>query len=332
MTDPSTAPQAPPPAAAGPLRHLLIADAVPLPTGQAPDAEAPPLPPLPNLQALLARLRPAGTISCDEESPETPHAQAVARANALPGRPGYYPWAAFESGTVGTPCAWLRPAHLQMGMDDVQLIPLDELQLGADESQQLLTACAPLLTDDGLTLRAAFPGAWLAQGELLRQVYTPAPERAAGLRLTRDELARADDPAQRRQLARLLSELEMVLATHPVSRAREATRRWPVNSVWVHGAGVLDQALPPAPGVRVATQLSQGDAPHSPAAHAAAWQAIDQQEAAELLATLRAGQPVKLTLSGPRRAITLAGPAAGLMGRISSLFRRPSLPDLRKQL
>ncbi len=319
--------------ASGPLRHLLIADAAPLPDTQPPQSDdAPALPPLPNLDALIARLRLAGHNSCDEDSPETPHALALARAHGLPGKPGRIPWAAFESGAIGTPCAWLRPAHLQMGMDDVQLIALDQLQLSAEESQKLLATCAPLLADDGLTLHAAQPGAWLAQGELLRHLYAPAPERAAGQRLTRSELVRADDPAQQRQLARLLSELEMVLATHPVSQAREAARRWPVNSVWVHGAGTLDKALPPTPGVRVAAQLSQSEAQHDPAAHAAAWQAIDQHEAAELLASLRAGNQVQLTLSGPRRATTWAGPSGGFLGKISSLFGRQRLKNVRKQL
>lgn len=317
-------------AAPAPLSHLLIADAAPLP--QSAGADAPPLPPLPNLDALLARLRPTHTLTCDEGSPETPHALAVARANNLPGEPGRLPWAAFESGTVGTPCAWLRPAHLQMGMDDVQLIGLDQLELSAEESEQLMAAVAPLLTDDGLTLRHAFPGAWLAEGELLRRLFAPAPERAAGRLLTRTELARADDPAQQRQLARLLSELEMVLATHPVSQAREAARRWPVNAVWVHNAGALDVPLPPAPGVRVAPQLSQGAAAHDPAAHAAAWQAIDQGEAAKLLASLRAGVPVQLTLSGPERAVTLAPSGSGLWSKVSNLFGRPTLMELRKQL
>ena len=323
-------PVSPPIAAptAGPLSHLLIAGVAPWPG----DADAPALPPLPNLDALLARLRPADTLACDEDSPETPHALALAHAHGLPGQPGRIPWAAFDRGAVGAPCAWLRPAHLQMGMDDVQLIGLDELQLTAEESQQLLNAVAPLLAEDGLTLRQVRPGTWLAQGELLRGMIAPAPERATGRQLTRAELARADDPAQQRQLARLLSELEMVLATHPVSQAREAARRWPINAIWVHGAGALDTPVAAQAGVREALQLTQGDAPYDPAAHAAAWQAIDQGEVAELLATLRAGQPVQLTFSGPQRALTLAGPSGGLFGRISSLFGRPSLMDLRKQL
>lgn len=316
--------------APGLLQHLLIADAAPLAAADA--ANAPPLPALANLQALLARLRPTDPITCDDESPDTPHTLALARAHRLAGQPGRLPWAAFETGTIGTPCAWLSPAHLQMGMDDVQLIALQQLELSADESQQLMAAIAPLLAGDGLTLRHISPGVWLAQGELLRKLYAPSPERAAARLLTRGELVRADDPAQQRQLARLLSELEMVLATHPVSQAREAARRWPVNAVWVHGAGVIDTALPPAAGVRVAAQLSQGDAPHDRDAHAAAWQAIDRGDAAELLATLRAGQPVQLTLSGPRRAITLDSRGSGLLGRISSLFSRQPLNKLRELL
>ena len=53
---------------------------------------------------------------------------------------------------------------------------------------------------------------------------------------------------------------------------------------------------------------------------------------AELLASLRAGVPVQLTLSGPERAVTLGASGGGLWSRISSLFGRPSLMELRKQL
>lgn len=327
MPRPASLPHSPdlPPSSQTPLlRHLLIAHAQWLPG-------APPWPDLPHLSALLARLRPVQRLEVEANSPETPHALVTARAHGLPGEPGRIPWAAFESGTVGAPCAWLRPAHLQMGMDDVQLVDLHALQLSEDESQQLLAACAPLLASEGLTLRPAAPDAWLAQGELLRQLHAPAPERATGRRLTRNELPQADNPAQQRQLARLLSELEMTLSTHPVSQAREAARHWPINTVWMHGAGALPAPLSPAPGVRQALQLAQGDAPHNPAAHAAAWQAIDSGDAAELLATLRAGQPVQLTLSGPHCAITLAGPV-GWTGKIKSLFGRQRLSDVRKQL
>ena len=176
------------------LRHLLIPGAALLPGADAtgaPHGAQPAQPPLPNFQALLARLRPADAIHCDEESPESPIALALARARGLPGQPGRHAWAALDTGTVGTPCAWLRPAHLQMGMDDVQLIALDQLQLSDDEARQLLAACAPLLSEDGITLHAVAPGRWLARGELLRHLYTPAPDCAAGPLLCRNAAARA---------------------------------------------------------------------------------------------------------------------------------------------
>ena len=52
-------------------------------------------------------IRPADAIHCDEESPESPIALALARARGLPGQPGRHAWAALDTGTVGTPCAWL---------------------------------------------------------------------------------------------------------------------------------------------------------------------------------------------------------------------------------
>nr|HPK32539.1 hypothetical protein [Ottowia sp.] len=104
------------------------------------------------------------------------------------------------------------------------------------------------------------------------------------------------------------------------------------------GTGVLRPqrtALPPRRDLLVAPQLTrllQSEAAADPAAHAAAWQAIDAELAAPLLAALRAGEPVRLTLSGPRRAVTLASGNGGLWQRISSLFGRQALNDVRSQL
>ncbi|HOB65534.1 hypothetical protein [Ottowia sp.] len=310
------------------IRHLLI-------PGAAPQTDAgaalPPLPALPNLQALVRQLRVADTITCDADGAAHPHELAAARANGLPGDAGRIPWAAFESGTVGTPCAWLRPVHIQIGMDSVQLIGADEMALADADSQALAAACSPLLAHEGITVAHALPAAWLARGELLRHVVAPGAAHAAGQPLTRASLPHDPNPERQRRLARLQSELEMLLATHPVNAAREAARQWPVNMLWIDGAGALDAPLPPRPDVWVAPHLCRGDAARTARGHAAAWQAIDAEHAAPLLAALRAGQPVKLTLSGPRRAITLA-PAAGLWHRVSSLFAGDRLQSLRDQL
>ncbi|MFT4194523.1 phosphoglycerate mutase [Ottowia sp.] len=308
--------------------HLLIPDAVPpLPEG----APLPDLPSLPALDALLARLRRADTIEVDEDSPATPFEAALARANRLPGEPGRQPWAAFESGAVGTPCAWLKPCHWQLGLDHVTLVDPAALALTEDESRALLAAVQPLLAEDGVALRYVAPEAWLAQGELFRGLVTWSMDRAVQRPLTREVLALAPTAAQSAHLRRLQTEVQMLLYHHPVNEAREQGRRWPVNALWIAGAGQLDAPLPPAPHVLVEPRLAQLPPVSTAGDYARAWQAIDAGTVAQLRRVLDGGGDARLTLCGPRRAIAFA-PARGLGARISSLFSPQRLLDVRQQL
>lgn len=308
--------------------HLLIPDAAPLlPEG----APLPALPPLPVLGALLARLRRVDTIEVDDDSPATPFETAIARANRLPGEPGRQPWAAFESGTVGTPCAWLRPCHWQLGLDHVTLLDPAALALTEDESRALLAAVQPLLAEDGVALRYIAPDLWLAQGALFRGLTTWSMDRAVQRPLTRDVLALAPTAAQSAHLRRLQTEVQMLLYHHPVNEAREQGRRWPVNALWIGGAGQLDAPLAPAPHVLVEPRLTQLPPDAGMEAFHAAWQAIDAGSAARLRRVLDAGGDARLTLCGPRRAIGFA-PARGLGARISSLLSPQRLLDVRQQL
>ncbi|MFD2379222.1 phosphoglycerate mutase [Ottowia pentelensis] len=284
---------------------------------------------MPKLQALLARMRLQTTLEVDEDSPATPFEQALARAHGLPGAPGRVAWAAFETGTVGTPCAWLRPCHWQVGMDQVSLLEPSELALSEAESRALLAALQPLLQDDGLTLRYLAPDRWLAQGELLRDLGTASMARALQQPLTRELLTVAPDPAQGARLRRLQGELEMLLYLQPVNDAREAARRYPVNAVWIEGAGALDAPVPIRPNVRTDTRLQTP--PASTADYLRAWQAIDAEALAPLLAAQRTGAKVELTLCGARRALTLTtvrGLLPGFMNKMHPL----RLSHLRNQL
>lgn len=307
--------------------HLLIADAHPLlPEGSA----LPALPPLPRLEALLRRLQVSDTLTCDDDAPDTPLERALARAHGLPGAPGQVPWAAFDTATLGTPCAWLRPCHWQLGMDHITLLPPEQLLLTEAESRALLAAVQPLLQEDGLTLTYQRPDAWLAQGELLRGLTTWSMARAAQQPLTREVLSHAPTPAQSAHLRRLQNELQMLLYTQPVNDAREQARQPPVNALWTEGAGVLEQAIAPNPAVQVDARLAPAATPDL-AAWQAAWQAIDADSVAQLAQQLAAGADVRLTLCGPRRAITLKR-GTGLGFRVSSLFSPQRLSSLREQL
>jgi hypothetical protein len=276
--------------------HLLISQA---------DAPVAPV-----LNGLLARMRSNDTVEVDDGCPATPFEIALARAHRLLGEPGCVPWAAFEAGIVGTPCAWLQPCHWQLGLDHVTLADPAELALTGDESRTLLAVVQPLLAEDGVTLTWRRPDTWLAQGELLRGLTTWSMPRALRRPLTRDLLALAPEAAQGAQLSRLQAELEMLLYDHPVNQARQSRGRSPVSALWIAGAGALDAPHLPNPQVRTA--------PTS--------EAVD-----ELRRALDAGSDARVTLCGPRRAITFA-PARGLAARISSLLKPLRLQDIRDQL
>ena len=308
--------------------QLLIADAVPaLPEG----TPLPDLPVPPQLDELLGRMQPAGQITVDDQGPATPFELALARAYQLPGEAGRIPWAAYESGVIGAPCAWLKPAHWQLGLDHVNLLDPAALALTEAESRALLASVQPLLAEDGLELTYLKPDTWLARGELMRGLTTWSMARALAQPLTRDVLAVAPTEAQSAHLRRLQTELQMLLYHHPVNEAREQARGWPVNALWIEGAGVLDAPPPPQPGVVADRRLAELP-PGAGLEHwRAAWQAIATDSLARLRAALDAGVDARLTLCGPRRAQRLVR-GQGLGFKISSLLKPQRWKDLRNTL
>jgi hypothetical protein len=279
------------------------------------------LPPLPNLQALLARAARKSIVQADEDSPADPLDLALARACGLPGAPGRVAWAAYETQTMGAPCAWLAPAHLEAGMNDVRLFDPADLRVSEAQSRALLDACAPLLAEDGMALRYVRPDAWLAQGDALDGLTCWSPRRAAGRSLRPEQLLRADDPARQGKWLRLASELQMLLYAHPVNDARERAGLPAINALWIHGAGRLAQPVAPAPGVSVASDLLSADRDS-----AQAWQALDAGPVARLLVHLQDGGIARLTLCGSRRARTwVAAPRVSWRAVARRLFRPVSV-------
>ncbi len=275
---------------------------------------------LPHLRALLAAMVPAGRISCAEDSPAMPYEMQLAQLNGLPGHAGHVPWAAFESGTVGTPCAWIKLCQWQVGRDHVLLTPPEDLRLDENTSRAFMTAMAPYFLEDGITLcpRPGLAGGWLATGELFRGLATTSLDRAVGVPLTRSFFEAAGAPAA--TLRRLQNEMQMLLYTHAANDLREQRGLPPVNSFWVTGAGVLDRPIAPAPGVFVEPRLHAAARRHDAAAHASAWQVVDADLCANLLARLSAGTEVYLSLCGERAAQTLAPAPAGLWQRLTRAF------------
>ena len=310
--------------------HLIIPGAV-LPQGDT-EALPPAAPATPKLRALLAAMDATTRIECAEGSPSTPCELALAEANALPGGPGHIPWAAFESGTVGMPCAFLKLCHLQVGADHILLLPPEDLGVDADTSGVLMSAMAPYFLEDGITLQphGAVPGTWLATGEPFRNLRTVSTDQLAGRRVTRAMLESTGGAAA--VLRRLQNEMQMLLYTHPANEARQQQGLLPINSFWVTGAGVLDTATPAVPHVQVERRLHAASQRPDAVAHAKAWQAVDADACARLLAVLRAGGDARLTLCSEKVAQSFGPVPASIWRRLKSVLGLKPPFNLRKQL
>lgn len=286
--------------------HLLI----PLPP--APDGAV--LIPPPELTRLLGLMAPAGRLDTPEDSPALPHELVVARHNGLNTEPGHTPWAAFETGTVGTPCAWITPCHWQVGAQYVALADPDTLALDPAASEALMRAAEPYFAEDGITLHPTQPGAWLATGEVFRDLCTWSLGRATGRPITPEMLQAST--GHHPGLRRLQSEMQMLFYTHPTNDERQARGQLPVNAFWVSGAGALAQAHAPRPGLVVDGRLATGD-PH------AAWAAIAADIASHWLPRAQAGEALQLTLSGERAAQTFATQPRSVWRRLRQALRQP---------
>jgi hypothetical protein len=289
-------------------------------------------PVLPKLRALLAAMQPATRIECAEDSASTPFEMALAKANALPGSPGLIPWAAFETGTVGVPCAFIKLCHLQVGSDSILLLPPEDLGVDEQASNVLRSAMAPYFLEDGIELQpyGAVAGTWLASGEAFRNLRTVSTDQLVGKRLTRAMLE--SDGGSAAVLRRLQNEMQMLLYTHPVNDARQQQRQPPINSFWVTGAGVLDTPVLMTPDVKVEPRLVPAALRRDAAAHSKAWQEVDATVGADLLARLRAGENVRLTLCSDRAAQSFAPAPTGLWRQFKSVLGLQPNWNMRKQL
>lgn len=243
---------------------------------------------------------------CDDDCPALPHEVVLARLNGLPGEPGYIPWAAFESHTIGPACAWIRLCDWQTGMNSVIMGDPEALGLDEASSRTLLATMQPYFAEDGIALAYWQPGCWLATGEVFRGLRTVSLDRVVGQAVGDWQLL--GGTPQESSLRRLQSEMQMLLYTLPLNQQRETLGLPPVSAFWVTGAGALAHELPVASQVQVESRLAL--AGPDPTAHAQAWQATDENAIAQLLARQRQGETVRLTLCSDHAAHTWrsAGP------------------------
>lgn len=302
---------------------------------------------LPNLQKLLSRLTAQPLDVGDELSLSPPHERVLASQLGLSALDGQIAWAALQaqkdqsladfSGAWAfvTLCHW-QADKLQVSMRQIPMRDLTQV-----ESDALLNAMRPFFAEDGITLYPDESGRWLAHGDAFQGLATASPDRVLGRSLA----SWMPDATQARGLLRLISEMQMLLYTHPLNDAREARGALPVNAIWLSGTGALTQApgtlnrphnndseakrtRPPA----VVSTLREAALREDWSTWAAAWQALDATEIRAMLDAHTHGEPVQLTLCGERHAQTWLTQPQPMMQKFRSFFGTQPIQELLKKL
>lgn len=284
--------------------HLIVAFAAP-PTVHAHG----PTPAIatPALERLLAGWSEVGRDDGDASSLSPPHEHAHAFALGLTGADGCLPWAARLAQGDGIDVgeqAWglLTPVHWRVGSDGVHLADPDALALGESESRDLFDAVAPLFAEAGYGLAWGAPLRWYIAHPGLQGLACASLDRAVG----RNVDAWLPRQPEARALRRLQNEVQMQLHADARNAAREARGALPVNSFWLSGCGRRQPER--SDEVRLDDRL-RGPALRADAlAWRDAWQALDSDAIAPLLARAESGEAARLTLCGERSRIELAAP------------------------
>jgi hypothetical protein len=271
----------------------------------------------------------AERIDLHEDSLSLPWEIAYARALEIPSDEGAVPWAAFETQTLGQPCAWVHPCHLDVGMTDMVMRPAELLRLTDAESRELHALIAPYFEQDGITLKYHSAARWLALGEQFANFECASLARVQG-RSINDFLPDAGEFPQQLKLSRLQAEMQMLLYTHPSSEARQARGLPTVNSFWVDGAGALD-ALPQPKG-SLKLELRLQEAQHSESAYASAWRSLLAQWQMEGEQAIATGRNYGVTLCGDKAAMTFWAAAPSLKHKFLSLLGRSPSNNMRGML
>jgi hypothetical protein len=201
-----------------------------------------------------------GLLSCLSESPATPalrrwikrgqrrawpHALEDATLFELFGLPTDAPlpvapltWL-HDGGDAGS-AAWLRADPVYLRADAGSLILFDTARLDLAEAEQLGAALQQFWREEGLELLIPTPSRWYLRLPELPQADFVPPHRAWG----QDIFSHLPQGAAGRQWRRLGNDAQMLLHDHPANLAREQRGEWPINSVWLWGAGRLPALAP----------------------------------------------------------------------------------------
>lgn len=140
---------------------------------------------------------------------------------------------------------WLRadPVHLQAQRDQLVLVDGSMLAISADEASTLTESLNQHFAQDKLHFIAPHPTRWYIALDTPAELITQPLPAVAGKGIN----ACLPSGAEGLRWNQIVTEIQMLLHTHPINQAREEQGQPPINSVWFWGGGVYPaQALRPA--------------------------------------------------------------------------------------
>jgi len=132
-------------------------------------------------------------------------------------------------------CLRADPVHLRADTSGLILFDTASFELDNEESRSLCDALAGHLAADGWELRQRHPHRWYLVGGAPQDLGTLALPAVRGTPVPAVPYSGADAAAWIKRV----NELQMLLHSHPVNRARAARARVAVNSLWLWGGGDL---------------------------------------------------------------------------------------------
>ena len=261
--------------------------------------------PLPHLARLLTMLSPGVRDDGDEFSFSPPHERALACAWGWHGADGALPFAAQAAAADGIatgdmPWGLVSPAHWHLARDHVALVDPAALNLTDTESRAAFEAVRHLFESEGLRFEWGAASRWYVAHDSLADLPCAALDRVIGRRIEPWTGTTAQTTPAAALMRRLQSEVQLLMYTHPINDEREARGALTLNSFWLSGCGHRQPS--DAAAVTVNDTLRSPLLAQDWAAWAEAWQALDADDLAGLLAAARRGEAATLTLCGERSA------------------------------
>lgn len=294
---------------------------------------------LPHLRTWLTQARRVETHVDAVQAPllatlSPPHERAWALAAGWPVQDGCLPWAARDAqaslGVTASPTGWAYITLCNWHVSNGQVTLGDPAYLQIDEATdaKLFDAMQSFFAQDGIVLHPHKPGQWLAQSPLLVDLPTASLDRVIGRNIdpwlvgshvTADALS----PAAK-LLRRLQNEMQMLLYTHSVNDGRSLS----INSFWVHGTGAWPASQSTHAEPVVVSHLRPSALQQDLIGWLDAWQHVDAQVIAPLLARVAAGVPQRLVLCGEYEFHVYDSAVPSLWQRVRTHFAPSSLDNV----